>query len=101
MTNASWSARQRTRDSASSILTFVKQPPLGRRTEEGYAIYKEDELGINPQDGGGKHLVILLPLLTVDSTVHIQIPHYVLSIAIVVSVGLLELEMIANKYVGF
>ncbi|KAJ3488476.1 hypothetical protein NLI96_g2815 [Meripilus lineatus] len=66
-----------------------------RRTEEGYAIYKEDELGINPQDGGGQHLVISPPLLIVDSTVHIQIPHYVLSIANVVfrSRGRIKLSM--------
>jgi hypothetical protein len=25
---------------------------LGRRTEEGYAIFKEDELGINAEAGG-------------------------------------------------
>ncbi|KAG8912921.1 hypothetical protein FRC02_005750 [Tulasnella sp. 418] len=27
-----------------------------RRTEEGYLIYKEDELGIDPEKGGGKPL---------------------------------------------
>jgi hypothetical protein len=32
------------------ITTFIQC--LGRRTEEGYAIYKEDELGIDIEAGG-------------------------------------------------
>jgi hypothetical protein len=29
---------------------------LGRKTEEGFLIYKEAELGINPEAGGGCHI---------------------------------------------
>ena len=81
------------------IRMISSMPPL---TEEGYAIYKEDELGINPQDGGGKHLVISPPLLIVDSTVHIQIPHYVLSIAnVVCSLTTSSFEMALTHVSGF
>jgi Eukaryotic protein of unknown function (DUF1764) len=33
-------------------VSFTELDPLGRKTDEGFNIYKEDELGINVEAGG-------------------------------------------------
>ena len=39
--------------SLSSAISFAKPQPLaGRKTDDGFEIYKEDELGINVEAGG-------------------------------------------------
>lgn len=56
------------------------RPPTGRKTDEGFAIFKEDELGINAEAGGQ-----FIPLLCVF--IHTpQEHHYVPSIVTAVSV---------------
>jgi hypothetical protein len=38
--------------SAPAISVLSSQPLAGRKTDEGFAIYKEDELSINAEAGG-------------------------------------------------
>ena len=55
---------------------------LGRKTEEGFSIYKEDELGITDQGGGQYYAAMLYHRAHASLS---QIPHCVLLIANAVS----------------
>jgi hypothetical protein len=60
------------------------QPLAGRKTDEGFAIYKEDELGINAEAGGQFNSSILLVFIHIFTSPKEH--YYVPSIVIVVSV---------------
>lgn len=44
---------------AISVAELSSQLLTGRKTDEGFAIFKEDELGINPEAGGQFNTPIL------------------------------------------
>jgi hypothetical protein len=63
-------------------MSFAEPQPLaGRKTDEGFAIYKEDELGIDVEAGG--QLTPLFVSLFTSPQEHHYVPSIVLAVSVV------------------